>query len=234
MRHRQREGLGQLRHGPQQPGLAVLLGEDLLLRRGQQRQPILGRAGHPGPEVEAMEQPVRQGLLGRGHIPRRVRGGLRIRSGRGLRLRLWRRVRRPLGQVERGRGEWCTPDVGPTLADAERLIPGVRRTKAAGRVAIPGPGVLVVPRTAGPATHQVERTRPSLTPGRGQGDPRKQDHDKQPLHPNLRPKKANHPPPALLVQCLAPAWWRSRQFTSSRGRTASRRPPSTGRPRCRW
>ena len=44
VRHRQRERLRQLGDGPQQPRLAVLLREDVLLRGRQQRQPLLRRA----------------------------------------------------------------------------------------------------------------------------------------------------------------------------------------------
>ena len=44
VRHRERERLRQLGDGAQQPVLAVLLREDVLLRRGQQRQALLRRA----------------------------------------------------------------------------------------------------------------------------------------------------------------------------------------------
>ena len=44
VRHRQRERLRQLGDGAQQPRLAVLLRQDVLLRRRQQRQPLLRRA----------------------------------------------------------------------------------------------------------------------------------------------------------------------------------------------
>ncbi len=40
VRHRQGERLRQVGDGAQQPRLAVLLGQDVLLRRGQQRQPL--------------------------------------------------------------------------------------------------------------------------------------------------------------------------------------------------
>ena len=52
----QRERRRELGHGLEQPRLAVLLGEDVLLRGREQREPLLGVAGHPGAVVEAVEQ----------------------------------------------------------------------------------------------------------------------------------------------------------------------------------
>ena len=55
MRHRQRERLGQLAHGVQAPVLAVLL-QDVLLRGGQQAEPLRRRAAGPLRPVEAVEE----------------------------------------------------------------------------------------------------------------------------------------------------------------------------------
>jgi hypothetical protein len=57
VRHRQREGLRQFGDRAQQPCLAVLLRQDVLLRGRQQRQTLLRRARRPLRPVEAVEQP---------------------------------------------------------------------------------------------------------------------------------------------------------------------------------
>ena len=56
MRHRQRERLRQLAHGVQAPVLAVLLLQDVLLRGGQQAEPLRRRAAGPLRPVEAVEE----------------------------------------------------------------------------------------------------------------------------------------------------------------------------------
>jgi len=53
MRHRQREGQGQLPYGLDKAILAVFLPEDVFERGPQDRQPLRGRAGDPHRPVEA-------------------------------------------------------------------------------------------------------------------------------------------------------------------------------------
>jgi hypothetical protein len=54
-RHRQGESLGEPGYGIEQPRLAILLRKDVLLRRPQQRQPLLCVAVGPQRPVEAIE-----------------------------------------------------------------------------------------------------------------------------------------------------------------------------------
>ena len=54
-RHREGEGPGQVAHGRDESVLAVLLGENVFLRRGEQSQPFRRRAGGPCGEVEAVQ-----------------------------------------------------------------------------------------------------------------------------------------------------------------------------------
>ena len=77
VRHRQGEGLRQLGDGAQQSRLAVLLGQDVLLRRRQQREPFLRRARRPEVPVEAVEQPRADLVLLQHH-----RDGLGLVDGR--------------------------------------------------------------------------------------------------------------------------------------------------------
>jgi hypothetical protein len=58
VRHRERERLGELGHRAQQPRLAVLEGQDVVLGQRQQRQAVLGRAARPAAPVEAVEEPA--------------------------------------------------------------------------------------------------------------------------------------------------------------------------------
>ena len=54
-RHSEGKGLRQVAHGGDKAVLAVLLGEDVLLRRRQESQPFGRRAGGPCAEVEAVQ-----------------------------------------------------------------------------------------------------------------------------------------------------------------------------------
>lgn len=54
--HCQRKRLREFCHGPQQPLLAIFLGQDVLLRRWEERQSILGSAREPRTPVEHMEE----------------------------------------------------------------------------------------------------------------------------------------------------------------------------------
>jgi hypothetical protein len=57
VRYREREGLGQLGDGAEQPRLAVLLREDVLLRWTEQRKLRLPPTARPPAPIETMEQP---------------------------------------------------------------------------------------------------------------------------------------------------------------------------------
>ena len=88
MGHREREGLGQRRDGAQQPVLAVLLREDVLLRRRQEGEAVLGPTYGPERPIEPMEQPqadlVSAKHLGYrfGLVDRRLAGAAALRVGR--------------------------------------------------------------------------------------------------------------------------------------------------------
>ena len=58
MRHRERKGTGEVAHRLNAAVLAVLLREDVFLRRRQQAQPLLRRTRDPRGAVEAVEQPA--------------------------------------------------------------------------------------------------------------------------------------------------------------------------------
>ncbi len=95
----ERERLRQLGHGAQQPRLAVLERQHVLLRRRQQREPVLRPAAHPVRPVKPVEQPAAHLVLllhqrhGLGLVDRGLPGPAALGVGRQRRLQL-------LGQAE--------------------------------------------------------------------------------------------------------------------------------------